>query len=95
MVIGSLSCPHGFLNDVNKGLNAKGFFDAGCASAKQGGHGFLIGYVPCNENNARPKFRPVFCYPGVHIGAVEMAVFLAILLIGYFYAWKRKVLSWV
>jgi NADH-quinone oxidoreductase subunit A len=28
-------------------------------------------------------------------GAVEMATFLAILLIGYFYAWKRKVLSWV
>ena len=28
-------------------------------------------------------------------GAVEMAVFLAILLIGYLYAWKRKVLSWV
>ena len=28
-------------------------------------------------------------------GAVEMAVFLAILLIGYFYAWKRKVLTWV
>jgi NADH-quinone oxidoreductase subunit A len=28
-------------------------------------------------------------------GAIEMAVFLAILLIGYFYAWKRKVLSWV
>ena len=28
-------------------------------------------------------------------GAVEMAVFLAILLVGYFYAWKRKVLSWV
>ena len=26
---------------------------------------------------------------------VEMAIFLAILLIGYFYAWKRKVLSWV
>src|ERR1051326_6424277 len=28
-------------------------------------------------------------------GAIEMAVFLAILLIGYFYAWRRKVLSWV
>jgi len=28
-------------------------------------------------------------------GAIEMAVFLAILLIGYFYAWKRKVLTWV
>lgn len=28
-------------------------------------------------------------------GAVEMATFLAILLIGYFYAWKRKVLTWV
>ncbi|HEY8848727.1 MAG TPA: NADH-quinone oxidoreductase subunit A, partial [Thermoanaerobaculia bacterium] len=28
-------------------------------------------------------------------GAVEMAVFLAILLIGYVYAWKRKVLTWV
>ena len=28
-------------------------------------------------------------------GAVEMAVFLAILLIGYLYAWKRKVLTWV
>jgi NADH-quinone oxidoreductase subunit A len=28
-------------------------------------------------------------------GAVEMGVFLAILLVGYFYAWKRKVLSWV
>ncbi len=28
-------------------------------------------------------------------GAIEMAIFLAILLIGYFYAWKRKVLSWV
>jgi NADH-quinone oxidoreductase subunit A len=28
-------------------------------------------------------------------GAVEMAIFLAILLIGYYYAWKRKVLSWV
>jgi NADH-quinone oxidoreductase subunit A len=28
-------------------------------------------------------------------GAVEMAVFLAILLVGYVYAWKRKVLSWV
>ena len=29
------------------------------------------------------------------LGAVEMAIFLAILLIGYFYAWKRKVLTWV
>jgi NADH-quinone oxidoreductase subunit A len=28
-------------------------------------------------------------------GAIEMAIFLAILLVGYFYAWKRKVLSWV
>ena len=28
-------------------------------------------------------------------GAGEMAVFLAILLVGYLYAWKRKVLSWV
>lgn len=28
-------------------------------------------------------------------GAIEMAVFIAILLVGYFYAWKRKVLSWV
>jgi NADH:ubiquinone oxidoreductase subunit 3 (chain A) len=28
-------------------------------------------------------------------GAIEMAVFLAILLVGYVYAWKRKVLSWV
>ncbi|MEA2488545.1 MAG: NADH-quinone oxidoreductase subunit [Acidobacteriota bacterium] len=28
-------------------------------------------------------------------GAVEMLIFLAILLIGYVYAWKRKVLSWV
>jgi NADH-quinone oxidoreductase subunit A len=28
-------------------------------------------------------------------GAVEMAVFIAILLVGYFYAWRRKVLSWV
>jgi len=28
-------------------------------------------------------------------GAIEMAVFLAILLIGYVYAWKRKVLTWV
>src|SRR5258705_5929214 len=28
-------------------------------------------------------------------GAIEMAVFLAILLVGYFYAWKRKVLTWV
>jgi NADH-quinone oxidoreductase subunit A len=28
-------------------------------------------------------------------GAVEMAVFIAILLVGYLYAWKRKVLSWV
>lgn len=28
-------------------------------------------------------------------GAIEMAIFLIILLVGYFYAWKRKVLSWV
>ncbi|MFA6957445.1 MAG: NADH-quinone oxidoreductase subunit A [Thermoanaerobaculia bacterium] len=28
-------------------------------------------------------------------GAIEMAVFIAILLVGYFYAWKRKVLTWV
>jgi NADH-quinone oxidoreductase subunit A len=28
-------------------------------------------------------------------GAAEMAVFLAILLVGYLYAWKRKVLTWV
>jgi NADH-quinone oxidoreductase subunit A len=28
-------------------------------------------------------------------GAIEMAIFLAILLVGYFYAWKRKVLTWV
>ncbi|MHB0971299.1 MAG: NADH-quinone oxidoreductase subunit A [Thermoanaerobaculia bacterium] len=28
-------------------------------------------------------------------GAIEMAIFIAILLVGYFYAWKRKVLSWV
>ena len=28
-------------------------------------------------------------------GAIEMGVFLAILLVGYVYAWKRKVLSWV
>ena len=28
-------------------------------------------------------------------GAIEMAIFIAILLVGYFYAWKRKVLTWV
>ena len=28
-------------------------------------------------------------------GAIEMAIFLAILLVGYFYAWRRKVLTWV
>ena len=28
-------------------------------------------------------------------GAIEMGIFLGILLIGYFYAWKRKVLTWV
>ena len=28
-------------------------------------------------------------------GAAEMAVFIAILLVGYMYAWRRKVLSWV
>lgn len=28
-------------------------------------------------------------------GAIEMTIFLVILLVGYFYAWKRKVLSWV
>jgi NADH-quinone oxidoreductase subunit A len=28
-------------------------------------------------------------------GAIEMAVFLVILLVGYLYAWRRKVLSWV
>lgn len=28
-------------------------------------------------------------------GAIEMAIFLVILLVGYFYAWKRKVLTWV
>src|SRR5260221_950597 len=27
-------------------------------------------------------------------GAVEMAAFLAILLVGYLYAWQRKFLSW-
>src|SRR5438309_7124168 len=31
----------------------------------------------------------------VWFGAIEVAVFLAILLVGYVYAWKRKVLSWV
>ena len=28
-------------------------------------------------------------------GAIEMAIFLAILLVGYIYAWRRKVLTWV
>lgn len=28
-------------------------------------------------------------------GAIEMGIFIGILLIGYFYAWKRKVLTWV
>ena len=28
-------------------------------------------------------------------GAIEMGIFLAILIVGYFYAWKRKVLTWV
>lgn len=28
-------------------------------------------------------------------GAIEMAIFIGILLIGYFYAWKRDVLTWV
>lgn len=28
-------------------------------------------------------------------GAIEMAVFITILLVGYFYAWRRKVLTWV
>ena len=28
-------------------------------------------------------------------GAIEMAIFLLILLVGYFYAWRRKVLTWV
>jgi len=28
-------------------------------------------------------------------GAIEMAIFLAILVVGYLYAWRRKVLSWV
>jgi NADH-quinone oxidoreductase subunit A len=27
-------------------------------------------------------------------GAIEMAIFIVILLVGYFYAWKRKVLTW-
>src|SRR5438034_11777409 len=36
------------------------------------------------------RFKPLGWF-----GAVEMAVFLAILLVGYFYAWKRKVLTWV
>ena len=28
-------------------------------------------------------------------GAIEMGIFIGIRLIGYFYAWKRKVLTWV
>lgn len=28
-------------------------------------------------------------------GAIEMAVFIVILLVGYFYAWRRQVLTWV
>jgi NADH-quinone oxidoreductase subunit A len=28
-------------------------------------------------------------------GAIEMAIFITLLLVGYFYAWKRKVLTWV
>ena len=28
-------------------------------------------------------------------GFIEMAVFIGILLVGYFYAWKRDVLTWV
>ena len=36
------------------------------------------------------RFKALGCF-----GAVEMAIFLAILLVGYVYAWKRKVLSWV
>lgn len=28
-------------------------------------------------------------------GAIEMAIFIGILLVGYFYAWKRDVLTWV
>ena len=28
-------------------------------------------------------------------GAIEMAVFIAILLVGYVYAWRRQVLTWV
>ena len=35
-----------------------------------------------------------FC-PDAPLTRGQMAVFLAILLIGYFYAWKRKVLTWV
>ncbi|MGH9459089.1 MAG: NADH-quinone oxidoreductase subunit A [Thermoanaerobaculia bacterium] len=28
-------------------------------------------------------------------GAIEMAIFIGILVVGYFYAWKRDVLTWV
>lgn len=28
-------------------------------------------------------------------GLIEMTIFLLILLVGYFYAWRRKVLTWV
>ena len=28
-------------------------------------------------------------------GAIEMGIFLAILVVGYVYAWRRKVLTWV
>lgn len=28
-------------------------------------------------------------------GAIEMGIFILILLVGYFYAWKRRVLTWV
>jgi hypothetical protein len=28
-------------------------------------------------------------------GAIEMAIFIGILLVGYFYAWKRDVLTWL
>jgi NADH-quinone oxidoreductase subunit A len=28
-------------------------------------------------------------------GFIEMALFIAILLVGYFYAWRRQVLTWV
>src|SRR5580658_1285832 len=65
--------PHGLRNNFDKLLHAKWFFHAGRAGFAQRGHGFFVGDVAGNKDDALAEIGAMLRDPGMNLAAVDAA----------------------